>query len=80
MTSGLGELKAAVRAYRRAKKVADERYSLLTRLIIAASDNGERQVDIVNATGYTRERIRQILKAEADRRRSKPGHDANPED
>ncbi|MEV1321442.1 hypothetical protein PSN13_01359 [Micromonospora saelicesensis] len=31
--------------------------------IVAAARNGSRQVDIVPATGYTRERVRQILRA-----------------
>ncbi|SCL17017.1 hypothetical protein GA0074692_0070 [Micromonospora pallida] len=31
--------------------------------IVAAARNGMRQVDIVRATGYTRERVRQILRA-----------------
>ncbi|MEV0330130.1 hypothetical protein AB0H63_27300 [Micromonospora echinospora] len=31
--------------------------------IVAAARGGMRQVDIVRATGYTRERVRQILRA-----------------
>ncbi|MFE0589158.1 hypothetical protein [Micromonospora echinospora] len=31
--------------------------------IVAAARSGMRQVDIVRATGYTRERVRQILRA-----------------
>ncbi|MFI1194370.1 hypothetical protein ACH4T9_14095 [Micromonospora sp. NPDC020750] len=37
--------------------------SRLAEAIIEAARSGMRQVDIVRATGYTRERIRQILRA-----------------
>ncbi|NBE83108.1 hypothetical protein [Micromonospora rubida] len=37
--------------------------SRLAKAIVEAARNGTRQVDIVRATGYTRERIRQILRA-----------------
>jgi hypothetical protein len=57
------ELEAAARAYRRADKALEQRRSDLAAAIVAAYRAGERQVDIVNITGYTRERIRQILRA-----------------
>lgn len=34
-----------------------------TEAIVEAARGGMRQVDIVRATGYTRERVRQILRA-----------------
>ncbi|MCX4472793.1 hypothetical protein C5N14_09485 [Micromonospora sp. MW-13] len=37
--------------------------SRLAEAIVEAARSGTRQVDIVRATGYTRERIRQILRA-----------------
>jgi F0F1-type ATP synthase membrane subunit b/b' len=37
--------------------------SRLAEAIVAAARDGMRQVDIVRATGYTRERVRQILRA-----------------
>lgn len=56
-------LEAAAKAYRRAEKKADETRSELFAAIVAAKAAGVAQVDIVRATGYTRERIRQIIKA-----------------
>ncbi|WP_405107554.1 hypothetical protein OG559_24480 [Micromonospora sp. NBC_01405] len=37
--------------------------SRLAEAIVEAARNGMRQMDIVRATGYTRERVRQILRA-----------------
>ncbi|MDG4819807.1 hypothetical protein O7628_30355 [Micromonospora sp. WMMD956] len=37
--------------------------SRLAGAIVEAARSGMRQVDIVRATGYTRERVRQILRA-----------------
>ncbi|MER5701946.1 hypothetical protein ABT023_08305 [Micromonospora sp. NPDC002296] len=37
--------------------------SRLAEAIVEAARSGMRQVDIVRATGYTRERVRQILRA-----------------
>lgn len=59
-------LEAAAKAYRRAEKKADETRSELFAAIVEAKAVGVAQVDIVRATGYTRERIRQILKAAED--------------
>lgn len=56
------EIEAAARAYRRAKKTAEERYTNLVDLIIKADAAGVKQADIVRATGYTRDNIRQMLR------------------
>lgn len=56
------EIEAAAKAYRRAKKSADERYATLVDLIIKADAAGVKQADIVRATGYTRDNIRQMLR------------------
>lgn len=56
-------LEAAAKAYRRAEKRADETRAELFSAIAEANAAGMAQVDIVRATGYTRERIRQIVKA-----------------
>lgn len=70
-------LSDAVAAYHRAQataaasaqRAAEDRDKVVTareRLadaIVAAADAGMRQVDIVRITGYTRERVRQILRA-----------------
>lgn len=57
------ELRAAANAYKRAVKRTDELRSKLAAAIVEADRAGTRQVDIVEATGYTRERIRQIVDA-----------------
>ena len=58
----ISDIEAAVKAYRRAKKSADERYETLVQLIIDADAAGVKQADIVRATGYTRDNIRQMLR------------------
>jgi hypothetical protein len=57
------EIEAAVKAYRRARKTADERYAALVDLIIKATIAGVKQADIVRITGYTRDNIRQMLRS-----------------
>ncbi len=54
-------LEAAAKAYRRAEKRADETRAELYAAITEADAAGVPQVDIVRATGYTRERVRQIV-------------------
>lgn len=71
------ELEAATRAYRRAQKAVEKRRDELFAAVVKATDAGVRQVKIVEITGYTRERIRQIV--DADRKR-KTGHDARSTD
>jgi hypothetical protein len=56
------DLRAAAAAYRRATKRADELRSKLAEAIIEADRSGMRQVEIVGITGYTRERVRQIIR------------------
>jgi hypothetical protein len=68
-------IEAAVKAYRRAKKTADERYEALVQLIIDADADGVKQADIVRATGYTRDNIRQMLR----RRGVRPGPSTSSE-
>jgi hypothetical protein len=62
------ELRAATAAYRRAERRAEDLRSKLAAAIVAADAAGVRQVDIVEITGYTRERVRQILRAAHDAR------------
>jgi hypothetical protein len=70
-------LDQAVRAYRDAQaaaaaseqRAADDRAEVLRKrdalieAIVAAAEAGMRQVDIIKITGYSRERVRQILRA-----------------
>ena len=72
MTGDTSTLQAAARAYRRAERAYESRRAELAAAIVEANDAGVRQHEIVSITGYTRERIRQILKAEDERR---AGHD-----
>jgi hypothetical protein len=64
------ELKRLADAYHRAQKTADERRAVLFGAIReAAEQTGDaeiKQVEIVNATGFTREHIRRIVKAGKD--------------
>lgn len=70
-------LDQAVRAYRDAQsraaaseqRAADDRAEVIRKrdalieAIVAAGQAGMRQVDIIKITGYSRERVRQILRA-----------------
>lgn len=60
-------LEAAAKAYRRAERRADETRSELFAAIVEADAAGMAQVDIVRTTGYTRERVRQIVQAHKTR-------------
>lgn len=62
------ELRVAVDANAVAQAAAKEAKERLDGLIYAAVKAGMRQVDVVKATGLTRERIRQIITAEDQRR------------
>ena len=66
-------LKQAVAKYRRAEATVmtsrDEMYAA----ILEDLGDGVRQVDIVQATGLTRERIRQIVKADQEKREAGSG-------
>ena len=53
---------SAQRAAEDREKVTEARDQLAT-AIVEASQGGMRQVDIVRVTGYTRERVRQILRS-----------------
>nr|MDT0661729.1 hypothetical protein [Micromonospora sp. DSM 115978] len=46
-----------------ARENAAQARSALADAIVRAARDGMRQVDIVRTTGYTRERVRQILRA-----------------
>jgi CRP-like cAMP-binding protein len=62
-------LLAAARRFRRAERAYEQaREELAEAIVGAALDEGMRQVDIVDATGYTREHIRRIVD-EARRKR-----------
>lgn len=54
-------LEDTARAYQRAKKTFEERRADLAAAIVEAANGGRLQTDIVRITGYTRERIRQIV-------------------
>lgn len=56
-------VEAAQRRVGQARTQADATRVQLHEAIVAAAEGGMRQVDLVRATGYTRERIRQILRA-----------------
>jgi hypothetical protein len=53
----------ALAAHKRAETRAEQTRALLYMAIAEASDAGVRQADLVRVTGYTREHIRQIVKA-----------------
>ncbi len=55
-------LTEATAAYVAATAHADSAREDLANAIIQAARDGVRQVDIVKATGYTRERVRQICR------------------
>ena len=57
------DLETAARAFRRAEKTLDERRRVLAAAITAAAAAGVKQADIVRITGYTREHVRQLVKA-----------------
>jgi len=57
-----GDLVAAVRTYQRAQKQIDEAREHLAEAIANAIDEGWRPVDVMEVTGYSRERIRQITR------------------
>lgn len=58
-------LKQAVAKYRRAEAAVTSTRDEMYAAILDDLADGVRQVDIVQATGLTRERIRQIVKAES---------------
>lgn len=53
----------ALATHRRALKRSDETRALLHRAIAEAAGRGARQADLARLTGYTRERLRQIINA-----------------
>jgi hypothetical protein len=58
----------AARAFRRAEKVYERTRNDLIGEIFAAAESGTPQVDIVKATGFTREHIRRLVDAERKKR------------
>jgi hypothetical protein len=54
-------LAAAVTRHREAKELEESTRQELYAAILASLEEGARQVDIVRATGYTREYIRQLV-------------------
>lgn len=69
------DLEGLAKAYRRAQKTADDRRDALHLGILESVEAGVRQVEIVRITGYTRERIRQLVDA-ARRAQQTPEDDA----
>lgn len=60
--SGMSDrLLAAARAHKRAKRAYERSYEDLVEAIVEAADKDTPQVEIVQATGYTRETIRRIV-------------------
>lgn len=57
------ELERVAREHRAAKAALDAIRPRLAAAIVAATKAGVRQTEIVRVTGYTRERVRQILRA-----------------
>lgn len=66
-------LHRATVAYKRALAVAEQRRLELADEIFNADQAGTRQIDIVAATGYTREHIRRIV-VEAKKQRESGDH------
>lgn len=56
----MDELTRAAVAHRKATEKAEQTRAALHAAILAALAQGVTQADVVRATGYTRERIRQI--------------------
>lgn len=62
-------LLGAARRFRRAEKAYEQaREELAEEIVVAALDQGVKQIDIVKATGYTREHIRRLVDDERKRR------------
>ncbi|MFJ8784976.1 hypothetical protein [Streptomyces sp. NPDC102476] len=61
-------LKQAVTKYRRAEAAVTTSRDEMYAAILADLTEGVRQVDVVQTTGLTRERIRQIVKADQEKR------------
>lgn len=61
-------LKQAVTKYRRAEAAVTSTRDEMYAAILEDLANGVRQTDVVRATGLTRERIRQIVNADKDKR------------
>jgi hypothetical protein len=59
----LAKLAELGRQYEQERAAAEKTRGLLTPEIVAAAAAGVRQVDIVKASGLTRERVRQICRA-----------------
>lgn len=59
---------AAARAYRRAKAAYERSQEDLVPAMFEAAEGGLPQVEIVKATGLTREHVRRLVKAERERR------------
>jgi hypothetical protein len=57
-----GQLEEAAGVYAEAQKRAEAARQALADLIVEAARAGMRQVDIVKATGYTRESVRKICR------------------
>ncbi|TDB90433.1 hypothetical protein E1091_14205 [Micromonospora fluostatini] len=59
----MDELETAGREHAAAKAAYEATRARLAELVVAAARAGRKQGDIVKASGYTRERVRQICRA-----------------
>lgn len=59
---GMDELQQAAREHHDAKATFETARTRLAEAIVTAARSGVRQTDIVRATGYTRERVRQLCR------------------
>lgn len=62
MLLNMSDLARAAAAFQRATRRVDETRAELHAAILRAVDEGVPQVEIVEVTGYTRERIRQLAR------------------
>lgn len=63
------ELEQAAKAYRRAEKTFSDRRAELVELVVKAAREGMAQTEIVRITGWTRDYIYKLVKADDERRR-----------
>jgi len=72
------------REYDESCAVAEKARIKLARAIRGAAEDGVRQVDVVHATGYTREQVRRIVNSEDPRfahsRRQPPWQEADDDE
>ncbi len=57
------DVRAAVRRHKGAQRRLEDAHANLREVLRAARDAGVPQVDLVKATGYTREHVRRLLRS-----------------